>query len=69
MLLQWKGLPYAECTFETPEVIAEAGGQEALDEYEVSAPILQTQYALRSSCMFLPFIAIGSSADCCQSTA
>ena len=36
MLLQWKGLPYAECTFETPEVIAQAGGQEALDQYEVT---------------------------------
>ena len=36
LLLQWKGLPYAECTFETPEVIAQAGGQEALDQYEVT---------------------------------
>lgn len=36
LLLQWKGLPYAECTFETPDVIAQAGGQEALDAYEVT---------------------------------
>lgn len=37
LLPQWKGLPYAECTFETPEVIAQAGGQDALDQYEVYA--------------------------------
>lgn len=36
VLLQWKGLPYGECTFETPEAISEAGGQDQLDQYEVS---------------------------------
>lgn len=35
VLLQWKGLPYGECTFETPEAISEAGGQDQLDQYEV----------------------------------
>ena len=35
-LLQWKGLPYAECTWETPEAISEAGGQAQLDQYEAS---------------------------------
>jgi hypothetical protein len=36
VMLQWKGLPYGECTFETPEAISEAGGQDQLDQYEVS---------------------------------
>jgi len=36
VVLQWKGLPYGECTFETPEAISEAGGQDQLDQYEVS---------------------------------
>ena len=35
VLLQWKGLPYGECTFETPEAISQAGGQDQLDQYEV----------------------------------
>ncbi|KAL0021888.1 hypothetical protein WJX77_011593 [Trebouxia sp. C0004] len=33
-LVKWKGLPYGECTFETPEAISEAGGQDQLDQYE-----------------------------------
>lgn len=45
-MLQWKGLPYGECTFETPQVIAQAGGQEALDQYEVTpAPYAELCYA------------------------
>ncbi len=39
MVLQWKGLPYGECTFETPEAISEAGGQDQLDQYEVSLKV------------------------------
>lgn len=35
-VLQWKGLPYGECTFETPEAISQAGGQDQLDQYEVT---------------------------------
>ncbi|KAL3153482.1 hypothetical protein ABBQ38_011813 [Trebouxia sp. C0009 RCD-2024] len=33
-LVKWKGLPYGECTFETPEAISQAGGQDQLDQYE-----------------------------------
>ena len=51
VLLQWKGLPYGECTFETPEAISQAGGQDQLDQYEVEhLPSGKTHDLLPSEC-------------------
>ncbi len=59
MVLQWKGLPYGECTFETPEAISEAGGQDQLDQYEVSLNQMPLAY---DDCklIHLPFVLVNT---------
>ena len=37
-MLQWKGLPYGECTWETWEDVQRAGGYQAAQDFAVGWP-------------------------------
>lgn len=49
--VQWNGLPYGECTWESFQDISKAGGQHRIDEFQVSSKELPPCRIKYSTCL------------------
>lgn len=63
-LVQWRGLPYSECTWETPADIHNAGGQAQIDQFQARPCCRHLLRALVLTTRILSNCAVTAAVEC-----